>query len=40
MDVVKGAETDFYKGMAELLEAYLRLDREMIEELRETASQK
>jgi TorA maturation chaperone TorD len=39
-DVVKSAETDFYKGMAQLLEAYLNLDREMIEELLEAPSQK
>ena len=39
-DVVKSAETDFYKGMAQLLEAYLKLDREMTEELLESPSQK
>jgi len=39
-DVVKSAETDFYKGMAQLLEAYLNLDREMIEELLEAPSPK
>ena len=39
-DVVKSAETDFYKGMAQLLEAYLNLDREMIEELLEAPPQK
>jgi TorA maturation chaperone TorD len=32
-DVVKSAETDFYKGMVQLLDAYLKLDCEMIEEL-------
>jgi TorA maturation chaperone TorD len=30
-DVVKSAETDFYKGAAQLLDAYLRLDRKMLE---------
>ena len=39
-DVVKSAETDFYKGMAQLLEAYLNLDRQMIEELLERLSPK
>jgi len=34
-DVVKSAETDFYRGMAELLEAYLVLDREIVEQLLE-----
>ena len=34
-DVMKNAETDFYKGMAELLEAYLNLDVQIIEELLE-----
>jgi TorA maturation chaperone TorD len=37
-DVVKSAETDFYKGMAQLLDAYLKLDREMIEELLDASS--
>ena len=32
-DVVKSAETDFYRGMAELLEAYLRFDQETLGEL-------
>lgn len=36
-DVVKSAETDFYKGMAQLLDAYLKLDRGMIEELLEAS---
>jgi len=39
-DVVKSAKTDFYKGMAQLLKAYLNLDHEMIEELLEAHSQK
>ena len=30
-DVVKSAETDFYKGAAQLLDAYLRLDSQMLE---------
>ena len=30
-DVVKSAETDFYKGAAQLLDAYLRLDTKMLE---------
>jgi putative dimethyl sulfoxide reductase chaperone len=32
-DVVNSAETDFYRGMALLLEAFIRLDREIIDEL-------
>jgi TorA maturation chaperone TorD len=32
-DVVKSAHTEFYRGMAELLDAFLKLDREMAEEL-------
>ena len=37
-DVVKSAGTDFYKGMAQLLDAYLKLDREMLEELLDASS--
>ena len=32
-DVVNSAETDFYRGMALLLKAFIRLDREIIDEL-------
>lgn len=32
-DVVKSAETEFYSGMAQLLEAYLRFDHETLGEL-------
>ena len=32
-DVVNSAETDFYRGMALLLEAFIRLDREIIDKL-------
>ena len=31
-DVVKSAETDFYKGAAQLLNAYLRIDSKLLEE--------
>jgi TorA maturation chaperone TorD len=34
-DVVKSAETDFFKGMAQLLRAYLALDRELVHGLLE-----
>jgi putative dimethyl sulfoxide reductase chaperone len=39
-DVVKSAESEFYKGMAQLLDAYLHLDRELLEELLETSPRK
>jgi putative dimethyl sulfoxide reductase chaperone len=39
-DVVRSAETDFYKGMAQLLEAYLHFDRETIGELLDAPRQK
>jgi TorA maturation chaperone TorD len=32
-DVLQNAETDFYRGMAQLLDAYLRLDRRILEEM-------
>lgn len=38
-DVVKSAETSFYKGMAELLGAFVAFDRELVEELLEALAQ-
>jgi TorA maturation chaperone TorD len=35
-DVANSAKTDFYRGMAQLLDTYLDLDHEIIEELLET----
>lgn len=39
-DVDSSAETDFYRGMAQLLEAYLHFDRETIGELLDAPRQK